>query len=155
MEKLARKLPSNRPQKPAGYSFLTKKCSETERVRITRYLSACRDGVIQDLGGEEALSAAKLILVDRLVSLLGVIRGIESYHQDDILTAQGELKPALGKNYLSYVNSTRLILCALGLEKIPKGPASLEDVIAQFDAKAQDDGAAKVGQAEQDAETAE
>lgn len=106
-----------RRAKPAGFSFLTRRCAPDERLRIVRYLTGCRQALVGDLGGGENLSAQKLILIDRLISLLGVIRGIEEYHQENILNGDGSLKAALGKNYLAYVAQARLILTALGLEK--------------------------------------
>ena len=104
-------------RQPAGFSFLTRRCTHDERVRIVKYLIGCREALLEDLGGEENLSAQKLMLIDRLISLLGVVRGIEEHHKDNIMNSDGSLKPALGKNYLAYVNSARQILALLGLER--------------------------------------
>jgi hypothetical protein len=134
--KLTVKFPrGGRRAKPSGFSFLTRRCNDEERLRITRYLIGCREMLIHDLGGEENLSAQKLILIDRLISLLGVIRGIEEYHQENIMTDDGGLRPALGKNYLSYVNSTRLILCSLGLERKSEQILSPMQYIREYDKK--------------------
>jgi hypothetical protein len=120
--------------KPAGFSFLTRRCAPDERLRITRYLTGCRQALVEDLGGEENLSAQRLILIDRLISLLGVIRGIEEFCHEDIMNSDGSLKPALGKSYLAYVNSARQILCVLGLERASDQLPSIRDIIAEFDA---------------------
>lgn len=131
---LAKPLPLGRRQpKPAGFSFLTKRCSPEDRLKIIRYLSGCRNALLTDLGGEENLSAQKIILIDRLVSLLGVIRGIEEFHSENILTPTGDLKPALGKNYLSFINSTRLLLTTLGIERHSEPLLTATDLIAAAD----------------------
>lgn len=123
-----------RPTKPAGYSYLTRRCDQEERLRVMRYLSGCRSALIEDLGGEQTLSAAKIILIDRLISLLGVIRGIEEYHKENIMASDGSLKSALSKNYLAYVNSCRLILTSLGLERQSKDSTqTVQDIIREFD----------------------
>jgi len=121
-----------RRPKPSGFSFLTRRCTPDEKLRITRYLTGCRDTLLQDLGGED-LSAQKLILIDRLISLLAIIRGIEEFHQENIMTDTGELRPALGKNYLSYVNSARLILCSLGLERRTEQVLTPLELAAEID----------------------
>jgi len=82
-ERLAKPLTRGGQSKPSGYSFLTRKVSPEERLRVIRYLSGCRESLIDDLGGAESLSAQKLILIDHAISLLAVIRGIEEYHQED------------------------------------------------------------------------
>lgn len=110
-------LKGGRQHRPAGYSFLTRKCEREERIRIVKYLTGCRDAILTDLGGEENLSAQKLILIDRLISLLGVVRGIEEFHRENILDKDGNAKNALCKTYLAYVNSCRLMLTTLGLER--------------------------------------
>lgn len=127
---------------PAGYSFLTRKCEREERVRIVKYLIGCRDAILTDLGGEENLSAQKLILIDRLISLLGVVRGIEEFHRESIMDKDGNVKNALCKTYLSYVNSCRLMLTTLGLERhtMLDPTKDLLDRMAKFDAdKARED----------------
>ena len=120
-------------RRPAGYSYLSRKLEPLGKLKIIRYLSGCRDALIIDLGGESSLSAQKLILIDRCISLLGVIRGIEESHQENIMTDRGELRPALGKNYLSYVNSARLILCSLGLERRTEQVLTPLELAAEID----------------------
>ena len=127
-----------RPTKPPGFSFLTRKCSVEERLRIRRYLQATREGLIRDLGGIENLSVQKLILIDRLISLLGVIRGIEEFFKEDILTAGGSVRASLGKNYLSFTNSARLILVNLSLERHTR-EETIQDLIKQFDTEKEEE----------------
>lgn len=120
-------------RKPAGFSYLSRKLQPQDKLKIIRYLSGCRDALIEDLGGTEGLSAQKLILIDRVVGLLGVIRGVEMFFESDIMSDNGELRPALGKNYISYVNATRQILCALGLERKTDQVLSPLEYIRQLD----------------------
>lgn len=123
-----------RRPRPYGYSYLTKKATPEERLRIVRYVEAVRSGLIEDLGPrEEDLTAAQILLIDRLISLLGVIRGIEEYHQEDIMNGDGSLKPALGRNYLAYVNSTRQILALLGLERRSEQVLTPLELAAEID----------------------
>ena len=78
MAKLERKLSKGRPKAThGGFSFLVSGRLPAHRAHLLRYLSACRNGLIEDLGGEENLSTQELILVDRCTSLLGVLRCIE------------------------------------------------------------------------------
>ena len=140
-----------RPTKPPGYSFLSRRCDEGERLRIRRYLQAVRERLIQDLGGIEALSVQKIILIDRLISLLGVVRGVEEFFKEDILDKTGNLRPALGKNYLSYVNSARLILVNLGLERHTRSE-TIQDLIKEFDQKKEEGESAISARVAQDLE---
>jgi len=100
-----------------------------------RYLTGVHEGLIEDLGGIESLSTQKLILIDRLVSLLGVIRSVEEHFKEDIMTPSGDLKPALSKSYLAYNNTLRLTLMALGLERQNDTELTVMDTIKAFDAK--------------------
>ena len=128
-------LKGGRQHRPCGYSFLTRKCDPEERLRVRRYLTAARAAIVEDLGGEEALTAAKIILIDRCISLLAVLRGIEEYFKENLLTDNGELPPALSKNFISYNNSLRLNLCSLGLERhtMLDPTKDLIDRMAKFD----------------------
>jgi hypothetical protein len=73
--------------------------------------------LIRDLGpGEEDLTAAQLIIIDRVVTKLGVIRCIEEHVRETSVMRGNDLAPALQKNYLAYNNSVRLDLQALGIE---------------------------------------
>jgi len=98
-----------------------------------RYLTGVHEGLISDLGGEVGLSAAKTVLVDRVISLLGVIRSVEEHFKDDIMTPSGDLRPALSKSYLAYNNTLRLTLMSLGLERLSEPLLTATDLIAAAD----------------------
>lgn len=106
-----------------GYSYLTSGELPENRTYIERYLTSARQGLIEDLGpGEEDLSTAQMILVDRVISKLGCIRCIEEYARTNGVMKGNRLTPSLAGNYLAYSNSIRLDLMALGIkpEKAPE-----------------------------------
>lgn len=118
MAKLERKLSKGRPKVVhGGFSFLTTGRLPEHRVSLQRYLSASRNGLIEDLGGEENLSTQELILIDRCISLLGCIRCVEEFCKERGVFKGDELQPSLGKHYISFTNSLKQILALLGLKK--------------------------------------
>ena len=99
-----------------GYSyFVTGKIPE-HRKYIEQYLTAVREGLIRDIGPKEKdLTTAQIVLCDRLVSLLGVIRLIEEKAREDGIFRGKELTPSLRQSYISYNNTVRLTLDKLGI----------------------------------------
>jgi len=113
-----------RPRAHGGYSFIAQGALPEHRSNILRYLMAVRQGLIQDLGPtENDLSTAKIVLIDRITTKLGVIRCVEEHIRENSVMAGDDLAPSLKASYLAYNNSLRLDLQALGLEK--KGEAIL------------------------------
>jgi hypothetical protein len=119
MEKLGKKLKQGRPKsKHHGYSFLAKGTLPEDKVYILRYLTAVREGLIQDLGPtEKELTTAQVVLIDRVTTKLGVIRCIEEYIRENTVMTGSRLSPSLRESYLAYNNSIRLDLQALGIDK--------------------------------------
>lgn len=104
--------------KHGGYSFLAKGELPEHRRYLLRHLSAVREGLIRDLGPtENDLTTAQIILIDRIVTKLGVIRCIEEHVRENSVMIGHNLAPALSKNYISYNNSVRLDLEKLGIDK--------------------------------------
>lgn len=115
--RLEKRLPKGRPKAThGGFSFLTTGRLPEHRVSLQRYLSACRNGLTEDLGGEVNMSTQELILIDRCVSILGVLRCIEEFCKEKGVFKGDELQPSLGKHYISYTNSLKQILSLLGIE---------------------------------------
>ena len=113
-----------RPRSHGGYSYLTTGALPEHRSNILGYLMAVRQGLIQDLGPtENDLSTAKIVLIDRITTKLGVIRCVEEHVKENSVMTGDDLAPSLKASYLAYGNSLRLDLQALGLEK--KGEAIL------------------------------
>lgn len=122
MNKLEAKLPrGGQRQTHGGYSFLTTGRLPEHRTHIRRYLTACRQGLIEDLGGEPNLSIAQAILIDRIISKLGISRCIEEHTRETSVMVGQELAPALKSSYLAYSNSIRLDLVALGINSKATG----------------------------------
>jgi len=117
--KLNVKLHPGKRRKHGGYTFLRLSQLPSSRSYIESYLTAAREGLVRDLGdgkGEENLSAAEIILIDRLITKLGVVRCMEEYIRENSVMEGNELAPCLKDCYLAYNNSVRLDLQALGLK---------------------------------------
>ena len=97
---------------------MTKGALPENRKHVLRYLTAARESLIRDLGPtEEDLTAAQIILIDRVVTKLGVVRCIEEHIRENSVMKGHDVAPSLQKSYLAYNNSIRLDLAALGIDK--------------------------------------
>lgn len=104
--------------KHGGYSYITKGTLPEHRTHILKYLTAARENLIRDLGPtEQDLSAAQIIIIDRVITKLGVVRCIEEYIRETTVMDGDRLSPCLRENFLAYHNSIRLDLAALGIDK--------------------------------------
>jgi hypothetical protein len=130
-----RKGKPGRPPSHGGYSLIIRAGELPERrTYIRAYLQAARDGLIEDLGPrEEDLTAAQRVLIDRAVSKLAVIRCIEEHVKETGVFKGKELSPVLAKSYITYTNSLRLDLEALGIDK--RAAAKVLDLIEYVQAK--------------------
>jgi len=133
-EKLKTKLSPGKRQTHGGYSFLRTEGLPVKRRHIESYLTAARQGMVNDLAkSEEDLSTGQIILIDRIISMLGVVRCIEEHVRDHTVMKGEELSPSLKSSYLSYNNSIRLNLQVLGIERrLAKGETALDDYVAQI-----------------------
>jgi hypothetical protein len=112
-----------RPRSHGGYSYLTTGTLPEHRANILRYLMAARQGLVCDLGPtENDLTTAKIILIDRVVTKLGVIRCVEEHIRENSVMVGDDLAPSLKASYLAYNNSIRLDLQALGLDRKDQEP---------------------------------
>lgn len=99
-----------------GFAYLTTGRLPEHRKYIEQYLTAARENLIRDLGPtEEDLTAAQIILIDRVITKLGVIRCIEENIRENSVMVGHNLAPSLRSSYLAYNNSIRLDLQALGI----------------------------------------
>lgn len=104
--------------KHGGYAFLTRGKLPENRKYILKFLTAARENLIKDLGPtEEDLTAAHIILIDRIITKLGVVRCIEEHIRDSTVIKGDRLSPCLRESYLAYNNSIRLDLQSLGIDK--------------------------------------
>jgi hypothetical protein len=112
------KLHGGTPTTHGGYTFLTTGRLPEHRREVERYLAEARVGLLEDLAGAGGrVTAAQQILIDRVVTKLGVLRCIEEYVRETAVMLGPDLAPPLGRNYLAYSNSIRLDLQALGVDK--------------------------------------
>jgi len=124
-----------RPPKHGGYSLLTKGELPENRKYIRQYLTEIREGLIEDIGPRERdLTTAQKVLIDRIVSKLGIVRCIEEHIRENAVMTGHELAPSLRKSYLAYNNSIRLDLQALGIDKRQADEVTdVQAYIRQFD----------------------
>jgi len=118
MPEKERKKPTGRPPKHGAFSIMIARGELPEnRKYVQRYLREAREGLIKDSGGKEQnLTQAQLILIDRAIAKLGIIRCIEEHCRETGVFEEGKLAHVLRDNYLAYTNSLRLDLQALGIE---------------------------------------
>ena len=110
------KVKLGRPPKHGGYSFLIKAELPENRRHIKQYLTLARMNLVKDLGpNEDDLTTAQAIIIDRIVSKLGVIRCIEEHIRENSVMIGHNLAPSLRASYLAYNNSVRLDLQVLGI----------------------------------------
>lgn len=140
MDKLKTTPKSRKPQRRAGhggYAYLTSGEVPETRQYVKKYLTNVREGIIRDIGPtEQDLTTAQLVLVDRLISLIGVIRLIEEKAREDGIFKGQDLTPSLRQSYIAYNNTVRLNLRELGIDKrVGDGEQTLEQIIAESDGK--------------------
>jgi hypothetical protein len=129
-------LEPGRKAKHGGYTYLTTGKLPEHRKYIESYLTAARMGIIHDLGPtEEDLTTAQMILIDRVVTKLGVIRCIEEHIRETSVMKGDRLSASLRESYLAYNNSIRLSLQALGLDKRQK-----EGILAPYEIVEEENG---------------
>lgn len=112
-----KRYPQTRPKRHGGYSFIVTGEMPRHRAYLLRHLTECRAGIASDMGGEENMTTAQLIIMDRVISKLGIIRCIEEHSKENGTFRDQCLAPSLKESYLAYSNSIRLDLQALGIEK--------------------------------------
>jgi hypothetical protein len=131
-----------RPPRHGGYSLLTRGTLPEKRKYIGHYLTAVREGLVHDLAAnEEELSTAQRVLIDRVITFLGVIRLIEEYAREHgVLDNRGRLTSGLTAHYLSFNRHIKDYLALLGLKRIRPSEPSLAEVMREFDEKKATDG---------------
>ena len=140
------KLHPGKRMKHGGYSFLSRGELPRNRAYIERYLTEARIGLIEHLGPtEDDLSTQQKILIDRIITKLGVVRCMEECIRESSVMQGNRLAPCLRESYLAYNNSIRLDLQALGIDK-KRGDEPLDlgkYVEEKYGKKREDNGKAK------------
>jgi hypothetical protein len=132
---------SGGPISHGAYSLLATGEYPESRKDVARWLGVVRRCMIHDLGPTEAdLTAAQLVLIDRVIGKLGVIRCVEEYVRKTGIMQGGALAPILRNNYLAWTNSLRLDLMALGIAKQRSGEVlDVHEYIEEFDKRERDE----------------
>ena len=132
MKKTKAKKHTGRPPRHGGFSLMIRRGELPERRGyIRRYLTACREQLIRDLGPLESdLTAAEIIILDRCISKLAVIRMIEEYFAETGVFLNGQLAPVLSADYIRYTESVRRDLLTLGIgrREVDRAMTALEIV---------------------------
>lgn len=127
MNKTKPKKPTGRPPRHGAYSLMVKAGELPKRRTYLRaYLNEVRASLIADLGPKEAdLTAAQRVLINGVISKLSIIRCIEEHVKENGVFRGRELSSVLAKSYITYTNSLRLDLLALGVN-VRKGEEILD-----------------------------
>jgi hypothetical protein len=81
------------------------------RRYIRPYLQSVREGLIRDHGPtEESLTTGQKVLIDRVVTCLGVVRLVEEYGRSTGVLDKGGLKPPFAVEYIRYIDLIRRCL---------------------------------------------
>jgi len=111
--------------KHGAYSRPVKRRWRDKRTTEGRELHRIIDGIIEDCGGQEALSASQRLLVDIVRSKLTVLLQLARYvdRQQSIIGSDGQPLACLNKLHLGYSESLRRDLeCLHGLDRRQKKP---------------------------------
>jgi len=85
---------------------------------VSAALSKWREALIVDLGGEENISAQQMMVIENAIDIKGILLSMISYiRRKSYVCSKGKLNPILAGNFLTYADSLRRHLCALGLER--------------------------------------
>ena len=92
--------------------------------RVRRYLKEIEQQLIDDLGGQENLTAGKEILIKATIQAFGVVLLAAAYserhsifREDKMKEGTLELQPVFSNQYLAFMNTIRQNLALLGLER--------------------------------------
>jgi len=140
-EKMAKNDPKRRigrPPRTGAYSVMIRRGELPERRRYLRpFIEDVRAGLIADLGPrDEDLTTAQRLMIDRAISLLMVIRCIEEEASESGVFRGGAIDSVLKEVYITYVNSFRLALQAIGIDKKKiEEPLSVREYIVRATAE--------------------
>jgi vacuolar-type H+-ATPase subunit E/Vma4 len=141
-----------RPPRHGAYSLMVKAGELPKRRTYLRaYLSEVRASLISDLGPKEAdLTMAERILINSVVSKLSIIRCIEEAVKEEGVFRGRELSAVLSKSYITYCESLRRDLQALGINT-RKGSeiVDLGQYIAAKDSETLEDKASESGKGQE------
>lgn len=148
--KKKKKSKRGRPPKHGGFSLLIRGMKEglpENRRYIGHYLTEVREGLIHDLAkSEEDLSTAQKVLIDRIITFLGVIRLIEEHAKEHgVLDSRGRPSQGLTGHYLTFNRQVKEMLSLLGIDirKANEGPDLMTYVREKYGTKGEENGESK------------
>jgi len=111
--------------------------------RLRGYLSQVRETLILDLGPkEEDLTAGQLVLVDRAIAKLTIVRMIENFISGaGVFDKPGMLRSVLTGPYVTFTRELRADLLALGIDrrKIDERVLTPDELAEIVDREAEDE----------------
>lgn len=120
-------------EKHGGYAKQTRRRYSDKRTREGKQLSAIMDGIIQDLGGQDSLTASQRLILSGISSKLILLNQISAYcdKQRSLLDQDGQVLACLKQTFLTYWDSLRRDLEALfgfdrRKQKVSRYKAALE-----------------------------
>ena len=72
-----------KPLTHGGYTLYSRAKLPSTRQKVRRYLKAARQGLLEEIG-EANLTASKEIVLDRIITLLGVVRSQEELAREGV-----------------------------------------------------------------------
>lgn len=111
--------------KHGAFSTHTRKRYSDKRTSEGKQLAGIIQGIVDDLGGPEGLTASQRLLLDGIRSKLVVILQVGKYadEQKSLIDPDGQVLACLRSTFLSYQESLRRDLeCLHGLDRRQKKP---------------------------------
>jgi len=126
-------------QRALPYLLARIKCEGSEESPLTPLEEAARDwrnDVLADLGGPEAVSATKQALLDAALGTWLVLSSLDAYllrlaEQDGLVNKRNRRAFSIVVDRQRVADSLTKQLAALGFERVPKPPKSIEDYIRE------------------------
>ncbi len=126
------------------YALIKKGNIPPQYRAIARYLGTTREGLIEDLGGDDRITTAQRVLVDRAMTALGVVSLVEKFIRDKGYLI-GDRIPAfllhdLSHRFLSWDRKLESTLINLGLErkKVQDEPLTIQAIHDLIDGEGSD-----------------
>jgi len=118
-------------QRHGGYSYIARGVLPKHLSHIRKFLEYTRKRLILDFGGpEEVIPIAIILLIDRVISKLGILRCLEEQARRSGIFVSGELSAPLRESYIAYSNSMRRDIMALDkLKPESKGKEGLDPLV--------------------------
>jgi hypothetical protein len=121
--------------KHGAYSHAIRRRYGDKRYREGKQLAEIMSALIEDLGGNDKITASQRLILDNIKAKVIVICQISKYvdRQPSIINEKGELLPCLGRNYTTYSEALRRDLEALTAMTSKKKASSYKDIMKELE----------------------